>query len=110
MFGILVTLHIQKVFNYYMCWWNVCTRLKRINQCTNNWLSYVTIKWLLSKNVKYASWLKWKKCAGFRNEANGWKKALEIIIIKVEEHAFVLKHENTLLEENKRTKKKKDKF
>jgi len=38
------------------------------------------------------------------------KKALEIMIIKVEEHAFVLKHENTLLEENKRTKKKKDKF
>lgn len=29
------------------------------------------------------------------------KKALEIMIIEVEEHALILKHENTLFKENK---------
>ncbi|CAM6042474.1 unnamed protein product [Sphagnum compactum] len=33
------------------------------------------------------------------------KKALKIMIIEVEEHALVLKHENTLLEENKMNQK-----
>ncbi len=42
---------------------------------------------------------------GLKMRLQDEKKALEIMIVEVEEHALVLKYENTLLKENKMNQK-----